>query len=499
MKYLTSSSIAPKIIADCLIIGVYNKNKLSKAADDINKSTNKLISRSIKSGDIRTELGQFKILTSGNYIKAKRLLIVGLGDKGSFGASEFKKANEVAINAILYNKLKSIANFLILEKVNQFSEYYKARFIIEAFFSCTYQFNKLKTQSSKYQLSPDKIILAKNNGEKLNNVRLGCKHAEAIGLGMEIARNLGNLPANICTPTYLAKESQKIAKKYKNLNTKILNESALKKLKMNSFLSVTAGSKEPAKLIVMQYKGAKSEKPFILVGKGITFDTGGISIKPSPAMDEMKFDMCGAASVIGTINAVAKMKLPINLTVIVPACENRPSSTATLPGDIIKSMSGQTIEILNTDAEGRLILCDALTYAERFKPKYIIDVATLTGACVIALGHHRTAIMSNNDELSNKIFNAGDRSMDQGWKMPMGSEYEAQLKSNFADIANIGGRYGGSITAACFLGKFTKKMKWAHLDIAGTAWKSGSEKGSTGRPVPMLTDFMINQSRLNTG
>ncbi len=328
-------------------------------------------------------------------------------------------------------------------------------------------------------------------------MKLGCKHAEAIGSGIEIAKDLGNLPANICTPTYLAKESQKIAKKYNNLSTRILNESALKKLKMNSFLSVTAGSKEPAKLIVMQYKGAKLEKPFILVGKGVTFDTGGISIKPSAAMDEMKFDMCGAASVIGTINAVAKMKLPINLTVIVPACENRPSSTATLPGDIIKSMSGQTIEILNTDAEGRLILCDALTYAERFKPKYIIDVATLTGACVIALGHHRTAIMSNNDELSNKIMNAGDRSMDQGWKMPMGIEYETQLKSNFADIANIGGRYGGSITAACFLGKFTKKMKWAHLDIAGTAWKSGSKKGSTGRPVSMLTDFMINQSRLN--
>ena len=497
MKYITSSTIASKIIADCLIIGVYNKSKLTSAADDINQSTNKLISRSIRSGDIRTDLGQFKILPSGNYIKAKRLLIIGLGNKNSFGANEFKKANEVAINAILHNKLKSIANYLILEKINQLSEYYKARFSIETYFSCTYQFNKLKTQSLKYQLSPNKIILATGNKETSSNVKLGCKHAEAIGSGIEIAKDLGNLPANICTPTYLAKESQKIAKKYNNLSTRILNESALKKLKMNSFLSVTAGSKEPAKLIVMQYKGAKLEKPFILVGKGVTFDTGGISIKPSAAMDEMKFDMCGAASVIGTINAVAKMKLPINLTVIVPACENRPSSTATLPGDIIKSMSGQTIEILNTDAEGRLILCDALTYAERFKPKYIIDVATLTGACVIALGHHRTAIMSNNDELSNKIMNAGDRSMDQGWKMPMGIEYETQLKSNFADIANIGGRYGGSITAACFLGKFTKKMKWAHLDIAGTAWKSGSKKGSTGRPVSMLTDFMINQSRLN--
>jgi leucyl aminopeptidase len=247
----------------------------------------------------------------------------------------------------------------------------------------------------------------------------------------------------------------------------------------------------------MHYKGAKNQKSHVLVGKGITFDTGGISIKPSAAMDEMKYDMCGAATVIGTIIAIAEMNLPVNLSVIVPACENRPSSTATLPGDIVKSMSGQTIEILNTDAEGRLVLCDALTYARRFKPKYIVDVATLTGACVIALGHHRTAIMSNSDELSDELMNAGDKSNDLCWKMPMGREYEMQLNSNFADMANIGGRYGGSITAACFLGKFTRNMKWAHLDIAGTAWTSGAKKGSTGRPVPLLSQFILNQSSID--
>jgi len=263
---------------------------------------------------------------------------------------------------------------------------------------------------------------------------------------------------------------------------------------MHSLLSVTAGSKEPAKLIIMHYNGAGSKPPLVLVGKGVTFDTGGISIKPSAAMDEMKYDMCGAATAIGTMAVIAKLQLPINLKIVVPACENRPSSTATLPGDIVKSMSGKTIEILNTDAEGRLILCDALTYAERFKPEYIIDIATLTGACVIALGHHRTAIMSNDEKLSDLLSMAGEKSLDRAWKMPMGSEYEAQLKSNFADLANIGGRDGGMITAACFLGKFTKNMKWAHLDIAGTAWVSGAKKGSTGRPVPLLSEFIIQQS-----
>jgi leucyl aminopeptidase len=268
----------------------------------------------------------------------------------------------------------------------------------------------------------------------------------------------------------------------------------MKRLGMGSLLSVTAGTAEPAKLIVMQYKNAGSDKPVVLVGKGVTFDTGGISLKPGPAMDEMKFDMCGAAGVIGTMAAVAAMKLPINVNVVVPAVENMPGSVATKPGDIVKSMSGQTIEILNTDAEGRLILCDALTYSRRFKPAAIIDVATLTGACVIALGAHRSAIMSNNDALRDEIFAAGEAAEDRGWPMPLGEEYAAQLKSNFADMANIGGPGGGAVTAGCFLGKFTDGMNWAHLDIAGTAWKSGTKKGATGRPVAMLSQLLLARS-----
>ena len=268
----------------------------------------------------------------------------------------------------------------------------------------------------------------------------------------------------------------------------------MKKLGMHSLLSVTAGAKEPAKLIVMQYKGAVRQKPVVLVGKGVTFDSGGISLKAGPAMDEMKFDMCGAASVIGTMATVARLKLPINLTVVVPACENMPSSTATRPGDIIKSMSGQTIEVLNTDAEGRLILCDALTYSRRFKPALVIDVATLTGACVVALGHHRTGVMSRDDDIARSITDAGIASDDRSWQLPLADEYAVHLRSNFADIANVGGRAGGAITAACFLNKFTDGLDWAHLDIAGTAWQSGSRKGATGRPVPMLTQILLSRA-----
>ena len=335
-------------------------------------------------------------------------------------------------------------------------------------------------------------IAVANRSDAAQSMR-GIEHGEAIASGVSLAKDLGNLPANVCTPSYLARTAQKLAKEHKNLQTRILSETEMKRLGMHSLLSVTAGTKEPAKLIVMQYKGKAGQKPVVLVGKGVTFDSGGISLKPGPGMDEMKFDMCGAASVIGTMAAVAKLKLPVNLNVVVPAVENLPGGLATKPGDIVKSMSGQTIEILNTDAEGRLILCDALTYSRRFKPDAIIDVATLTGACVVALGHHRTAVMSNSDKLSASIVAAGVSSDDRGWPMPLGDEWAVQLKSNFADMANIGGRDGGMITAGCFLGKFTEGMNWAHLDIAGTAWKSGKLKGASGRPVPMLTEFVLSR------
>jgi leucyl aminopeptidase len=318
----------------------------------------------------------------------------------------------------------------------------------------------------------------------------------AIAHGVDLAKELGDLPGNICTPTYLAARALALGKAHKSVKTTVLEEKDMKKLGMGSLLSVSRGSDQPAKLITLEYHGAdKKQKPVLLVGKGITFDSGGISLKPGAEMDEMKYDMCGAASVLGTIQAIAEMGLKLNVVGIIPASENLPNGSATKPGDIVTSMSGQTIEILNTDAEGRLVLCDALTYGAKFKPDAVIDIATLTGACVIALGHVVSGLLSNRDELAKELIAAGEQAHDRAWQLPLFEDYQAQLDSNFADMQNIGGRAGGTITAACFLSRFTKEYNWAHLDIAGTAWKSGKEKGATGRPVPLLTQFLINRAQ----
>lgn len=310
-----------------------------------------------------------------------------------------------------------------------------------------------------------------------------------------MARDLGNMPGNDCTPVYLAEQAQELSKNLP-IETEILDEDQMRELGMGSLLSVSAGSVEPARLIVMKYSGgAKDDAPHVLVGKGITFDTGGISLKPGGAMDEMKYDMCGAASVFGAIHAVASMKLAVNAIGIVAAAENMPSGVATKPGDIVTSMSGKTIEVLNTDAEGRLVLCDALTYAEKFNPASIIDIATLTGAVIVALGRHATGMYANNDELANDLQSAADKTDDRIWRMPLWKDYTKQLESPFADLANIGGREAGSVTAACFLSEFTGKQKWAHLDIAGTAWKSGKAKGATGRPVKLLVEYLKSKAK----
>jgi leucyl aminopeptidase len=320
--------------------------------------------------------------------------------------------------------------------------------------------------------------------------KIALKQGIALSSGVSLAKDLGNLPPNVCTPTYLAEQALAMVKSH-GLTVQVLGREEMKKLGMGSFLGVAQGSAQPPKLIILQHlRGEKNQKPVVLVGKGITFDTGGISLKPGAEMDEMKYDMCGAASVLGTFKAIAEMDLQLNVIGIIPTCENMPDADAIRPGDVLTSMSGQTIEVLNTDAEGRLILCDALTYAERFEPSSVVDIATLTGACVIALGHHASGLFSNQDRLAKELLSAGEESLDRAWHMPLWEEYQPQLDSNFADVANICGRAGGSITAACFLSRFTKKYHWAHLDIAGTAWNSGKEKGSTGRPVPLLTEFL---------
>jgi len=494
MNYFTTTSRASLRAVDCAIVGVYDRGKLGAGASDIDDASSGAIKRHIKSGDVSGQLGRCAILTDVTGVRANRVAVVGLGKASAFDLSKFRRALSAALNSISRTKSRDILNCLTLESVADASAYYLARHTAQAVGEALYRFTEMKSGKKPPVMPLKKVGISIASRTDAAKSKRGAEHGDAIAYGMSLAKDLGNLPANVCTPSYLARTAQKLARENKNLQTRILNETEMKRLGMHSLLSVTAGTKEPARLIVMQYKGKAGQKPVVLVGKGVTFDSGGISLKPGPGMDEMKFDMCGAAGVIGTMAAVARLRLPVNVNVVVPAVENLPSGKATKPGDIVKSMSGQTIEILNTDAEGRLILCDALTYSRRFKPDAIIDVATLTGACVIALGHHRTAVMSNNDDLSQSIVAAGVSSDDRGWPMPLGEEWAAQLKSNFADMANVGGRDGGAITAGCFLGKFTDGMRWAHLDIAGTAWKSGKQKGATGRPVPMLTEFILTRS-----
>jgi leucyl aminopeptidase len=330
----------------------------------------------------------------------------------------------------------------------------------------------------------------------MKNLKKYFNQGSAISSGVKLAKKLGDLPSNICTPTYLAKTAADLGKKNKKMNVKIHNEKEMKKMGMNCLLSVGNGSEEPSKLITMQYNGgSKNEKPIVLVGKGITFDTGGISIKPSNGMDEMKYDMCGAASVLGTMKSICELNLKINVVGVIASAENMPSGSATNPGDVVTTMSGQTVEILNTDAEGRLVLCDALTYVSRFKPKYVIDIATLTGAVLVALGKVASGVLSNDEKLTEKLKNSSNISHDYIWELPMWEEFQSELDSNFADIANIGKRYAGTITAACFLSRFTEDYSWAHLDIAGTAWNEGANKGGTGRPVSLLTHFILENAK----
>ncbi|RMH14400.1 MAG: leucyl aminopeptidase, partial [Gammaproteobacteria bacterium] len=352
-----------------------------------------------------------------------------------------------------------------------------------------YRFTQCKSETTK-QPSLRKLVIHAEGVRQKRAVESGARQGLALNEGKDLARDLANLPGNICTPSYLASQARKLARQYTKISVSIMEEAAMRRQGMGALLSVAAGSRQPAKLITLQYKNHRSAKPVVLVGKGVTFDSGGISIKPSAAMDEMKYDMCGAASVLGTFHAVAMLGLPINLVGIIPSTENLPDGAASKPGDIVTSLSGQTIEILNTDAEGRLILCDALTYAARFKPKAVIDIATLTGACVIALGSHPSGLLGNHSKLISHLREAGDVSGDRVWELPLWDDYQDQLKSPFADMANVGGREAGTITAGCFLSRFTEAYHWAHLDIAGTAWKSGTNKGATGRPVPLLLEYL---------
>ena len=478
----------------CIAVGVYENKKLSSQAQELDSSG--AISAVLKSGDLSGKPGSTLMLRNLAGVAAERVLLVGLGKSEHISEKDFASALGAVVRS--FASLGAADGLIALptEAVKLRDAGWVVQSVVMAAADCAYRSDSLKSQKDLGHHGIKKIAVALP-GHALDAGRDAIGVAQAIAHGMTLTRDLGNLPPNICTPSYLASTAKKLAKEFK-LGIEVLDRKQLEALKMGSFLSVTNGSVEPPKFIVLKHMGGKAkDAPTVLVGKGITFDTGGISLKPGASMDEMKYDMCGAASVLGTFRAIAEMKLRLNVIGVIPTCENMPSGSATRPGDIVTSMSGQTIEILNTDAEGRLILCDALTYVERFKPAVVVDIATLTGACVVALGNHNTGLFTRDDEahddLANELLAAGKSSGDTAWRMPLGEAYNEQLKSNFADMANIGTPGGGSITAACFLERYTRKYTWAHLDIAGTAWKSGAAKGATGRPVPLLTTFLMNR------
>jgi leucyl aminopeptidase len=500
MSFSVKTTAISTCKSDCIVLGVFANEKpkkgnafsLSHNAALLEKDSRVSLLGAFDTKEFSGQVGQTVVLHQPND-RIHKAILVGLGKQSQLTATTYRASTASYANAIVKTGTKSVDIFLDDIAIDSFPLSQQAQYCAEKITHAHYHFSTCK--SDKKPLALPKVQYHIKGTVKPASIKESLSIGAAVGKGMNVARELGNLPGNICTPTYLASEARKLAKANKTLTAKILSEKQMADLGMGSLLSVSAGSKEPAQLIIMEYQGAaKSQRPHVLVGKGITFDTGGISLKPGGAMDEMKFDMCGAASVFGTMNTLVDLAPKVNVVAIVAAAENMPSSTATKPGDVVTSMSGKTIEVLNTDAEGRLVLCDALSYAARYNPQSVVDIATLTGACVIALGGHATGLFSNDEQLAQNLLDAGQHTGDRAWQMPLWDDYKKQLKSNFADLANIGGREAGSITAACFLSHFTENYPWAHLDIAGTAWLSGANKGATGRPVPLLSHYLLGKA-----
>jgi len=494
MEYTVKSGNPEKQRIGCVVIPVYASRKLSPSARIIDKISNGYLSNLVRRGEIEGDLGNTLLLHNVENTLCDRVLLVGCGKEKNIDVNTFYKINNTMVKTLQASGATEIASYLTEVSVKRKDISWKIQHSIAAIDETLYQFNQLKSEKQEARRPLRKFIFSVNGRGQLMQGEQAVRQGMAISTGINLAKDLGNLPGNICTPDYLAKQAQKLAIHHAKLKTSVLEEKDMEKLGMGALLSVSKGSREAGKMIVMEYSaGSKKQAPLIFVGKGVTFDSGGISLKPGAAMDEMKYDMCGAASVLGVVSACAELQLPINIIGIVPTVENMPDGIASRPGDIVTSMSGQTIEILNTDAEGRLILCDALTYAEKFNPDVVIDIATLTGACIVALGAHPAGLLSNHNPLANDLLSAGQSSGDRCWQLPLWEDYQEQLNSNFADMANIGGKGAGTITAACFLSRFTKKYHWAHLDIAGVAWKSGSQKGATGRPVGLLTQYVLDR------
>ncbi|HEV2227626.1 MAG TPA: leucyl aminopeptidase [Steroidobacteraceae bacterium] len=483
----------PTLAVDCLVVGVFEESELGAEARAVDAACGGRLQRLLTRGDFTGRAGETLLITEVTELAARRVLLVGLGPRAQLSRRSWRRAWAGAVAALGRTRIASVALALDRPAARELDDYYFGRAVAEVAGAALYRINDLKTGKKPPAAALKKVLAGPVR--KADAAARGFRHGAAIAAAAAVQRDLANLPANVCTPTFLAEEARALARRQKSLTAKVLDEAAIRREKMGCLLAVSQGSRQPPRFIVLEYRGGKSAPPpVVLVGKGVTFDTGGISLKDPPGMDEMKFDMSGAAAVIACLTLAAELRLPLHVVGLIAAVENMPDGKAVKPGDIATSASGQTVEILNTDAEGRLILCDALHYARRFRPAAVVDIATLTGACVIALGHHHSGLMGNDEALVRQLLDAGVRAEDRCWQLPLTEEYFDQLKSNFADFANVGGRDGGAITAASFLGKFTQGMPWAHLDVAGTAYQGGAQKGSTGRPTPLLADFLIRRA-----
>ncbi|WP_258240669.1 leucyl aminopeptidase [Pseudidiomarina homiensis] len=495
MEFSVKSGSPEKQRSACIVVGVFEPRRLSGVAEQLDQVSDGYLSGLLRRGDLEGKAGQMLLLHHVPNILSERVLLVGCGKERELDERQYKQIIEKTIHTLNETGSMEAVCFLSELHVKGRDTYWKVRQAVEAAQAGLYTFNQLKTRKEEPRRPLRKLVFNVPTRRELPIGERAIQHGLAISKGVNICRDVANMPPNICTPRYLAEQSQALADNYENVTFTAVDEKQMAELGMNAYLAVGRGSEHESVLSLIHYQGADADTPpIVLVGKGLTFDAGGISIKPAANMDEMKYDMGGAASVLGAMQALAELQLPINVIGAIAGCENMPDGKAYRPGDVLTTMSGQTVEVLNTDAEGRLVLCDTLTYIERFAPEAVVDVATLTGACIVALGHHANGLMSTHNPLAHELLNASEQSGDRAWRLPLWDEYQEALDSPFADMQNLGGRDAGTITAACFLSRFTKKYHWAHLDIAGTAWRSGAKKGATGRPVPMLTQFLLNRA-----
>ncbi|WP_416307382.1 leucyl aminopeptidase [Neptunicella sp. SCSIO 80796] len=500
MEFSVKSGSPEKQRSACIVVGVFEPRRLTPVAEQLDEISGGYISNLIRRGDLEGKAGQMLLLHHLPNILSERVLLVGCGKERELDERQYKQIVAKTISNLNETGSMEAVCFLTELHVKGRDTYWKVRQAVETTQDSLYNFDQLKSKKSDQRRPLRKLVFNVPTRRELPYGERAIEHGLAVAAGVKACKDVANMPPNICNPAYLLQLANELAEQYQSISVESIGETQMAELGMNSYLAVGRGSDNESIMSIIHHKGGSaSQAPIVLVGKGLTFDSGGISLKPGEAMDEMKYDMGGAAGVLGTMHAIAALNLPINVIGVLAGCENMPDAKAYRPGDILTTMSGQTVEVLNTDAEGRLVLCDALTYVERFNPDAVIDVATLTGACIIALGKHASGLMSTHNPLAHEIMNASEQSSDKAWRLPLWDEYQDQLESPFADFTNLGGRPAGTITAACFLSRFTKKYNWAHLDIAGTAWVSGGKnKGATGRPVPMLTQFLINRSGVPT-